>query len=443
MHILRIVLVGIITVLAAAGCQDMPMPGALTEQLNQGKELLGLTTATPTSAASTPQPQLTVESTQGIVVPVQPTLTIWLPPEFDPQSASASSQLINSRLIEFQNQNPGIQINMRIKAAEGPGGALDMLRTASKAAPLALPSLVLLNRNSFLTAVEEELVFPISGDSTDTSSDWYAYAEELRLVNGIQFGYPFAGDAMLLVHRPGVIEKENLTNWEDILASSTVLLFPAADNRAMLTLDLYLSQAGSLFNENEQVSLDSDMMQTVLNLHQSGAESELFPYWLSQFDNDMQTWKAYQDRQGDIVVGWISQYLNELPADSSAISLPGMTGIPFSLADGWVFAISEPDADKQGLANQLAEFMVDPAFLAKFTMSAGYLPVRPSTTAAFTDQIVQNLLEETAVNALLVPDNQIFEVISPELRDAVLSIIKQQADVDNALETLLNNISAQ
>lgn len=133
-----------------------------------------------------------------------------------------------------------------------------------------------------------------------------------------------------------LLKKRTLPNWEDILASSTVLLFPAADNRAMLTLDLYLSQAGSLFNENEQVSLDNDMMQTV-NLHQSGAESELFPYWLSQFDTHLRPGKPIQDRQGDIVVGWISQYLNELPADSSAISLPGMTGIPFSLADGELY----------------------------------------------------------------------------------------------------------
>lgn len=47
---------------------------------------------------------------------------------------------------------------MRIKAAEGPGGALDMLGTTGKLHSGAAFTGVL-NRNSFLTAVEEELVF--------------------------------------------------------------------------------------------------------------------------------------------------------------------------------------------------------------------------------------------------------------------------------------------
>lgn len=74
----------------------------------------------------------------------------------------------------------------------------------------------------------------------------------------------------------------------------------------------------------------------------------------------------------------------------------------------------------RGLLNQVMNSWLTRLFLAKFTMSSGFSFrfARP-TTAAFTDQIVQNLLEETAVNTLLVPDNQIFEVISPELRDAV------------------------
>ncbi len=429
-------------ILAAAGCQDIQMPTGILDQINAGKDFLGLQTETPTSTTSTVQPQLTPEATLAIEIPVQPVLTLWLPPEFDPQSGSASGQLLSSRIAEFQKQNSGIQVNTRIKATEGVGGSLDMLRTASKAAPLALPSLVLLKRASFEQAVEEQLIIPVPAEEEgDTDPDWYPYAKAMGLVNEIQHGYPFIGDAMILVHRPVEIERDSLSSWTDILEINSPLLFPAADERALLTLGLYLSKAGSLYDENQRLTLDEEVMRSVLTVYQNGSEKEIFPYWLSQFDDDNQTWKAYHDDQGDVVVTWTSLYLNELPVDSSAVPLRGIENQPFTLADGWVWAISEPDVEQQELATQMAQFLVEPSFLAKFTISAGYLPVRPSTTSAVTDQIIQNLLEDTASNAMLIPGNGIFDSFTMNLRDAILSIIKEQTDSNSALELLLRTTS--
>jgi len=444
MRMHKILLIGMMIILAAGGCQDIQIPTGVLDQIDAGKDLLGLQTDTPTSPINTEQPQLTVETTPEIEILIQPVLTLWLPPEFDPQSGSASGQLLSSHIAEFQKQNPGIQVISRIKAVEGVGGALDMLRTASKAAPLALPSLVLLQRSSFEKAAEEQLISPLpNNDAGESDHDWYPYAKAMGMISETPFGYPFAGDAMILVHRPSAIERDSLSSWDDIFEANSVLLFPVADIRQLLTLGFYLSKARTLVDENNLLTLDEEVMRSVLSLYQDGSANEIFPYWLSQFDNDMQTWKAYQDQQGDLVVTWISLYLNELPADSSAVPLRGIENKPFTLADGWVWALSEPDVEQHATATQLARFLVEPAFLAKFTVSAGYLPVRPSTTGAITDRIVQNLLEDTASNALIIPGNGTYDSFTLNLRDSILSIIKEQADSNSALELLLRTTSQQ
>ena len=69
-----------------------------------------------------------------------------LPPQFDPASEAGENRVLQLRLEEFVSRRPDIQIETRIKSAEGPGGLLDWLATASAAAPIALPDLVALPR---------------------------------------------------------------------------------------------------------------------------------------------------------------------------------------------------------------------------------------------------------------------------------------------------------
>jgi len=101
----------------------------------------GLVTATGTEPASSPTPASDANH-----------LILWLPPEFDPHSGTPAGDLLNERLDAFINAHPGLTIEVRIKAVNGPGGLLDSLATTSAAAPAAIPSLVALPRGELETA---------------------------------------------------------------------------------------------------------------------------------------------------------------------------------------------------------------------------------------------------------------------------------------------------
>ena len=85
----------------------------------------------------------------------------------------------------------------------GQGGLLDALTATNAAAPGALPSLILLNRQDMETAALKGLILPLD-DMTAVmgSTDWYPYAQDLARLQGSIFGLPFAGDALALVYRP-------------------------------------------------------------------------------------------------------------------------------------------------------------------------------------------------------------------------------------------------
>ena len=66
---------------------------------------------------------------------------IWLPPQFDPRSGTPAAKILKNHLDLFIALNPGVQIEVRIKAEDGPGGLLDSLGSTNVAAPLALLAL--------------------------------------------------------------------------------------------------------------------------------------------------------------------------------------------------------------------------------------------------------------------------------------------------------------
>ena len=113
------------------------------------------TTVPTTGAVSSGQPTA-IDTEQTNVL----TLTIWLPPQFDPAGGTAASSILADRLAEYNRQNRQIQIETRIKADEGLGGMLDSLLTAQQAAPLALPDFVLLP-SGLLPAVAESGIIQI------------------------------------------------------------------------------------------------------------------------------------------------------------------------------------------------------------------------------------------------------------------------------------------
>jgi len=391
-------------------------------------------TETPTAAATTPALTEATPVPQATpTAPVDPNMiTIWLPPQFDPSLDTPAGQALRARLEAFVDANPGVQMQVRLKALDGPGGLLESLAAASVAAPAAMPSLIALPRSDLETAALKGLVLPVDSLSAfPKEADWYPYARQLVEIQGATFGIPFGGDALLMVYRPSRMGTAPAT-WEALLGLGHPVAFTAADPQAMLTLNLYMMLDGVVADEQNRPMLQPDVLARALKLYSDGAQPGVFPYSLSQIQTDRQAWQAYEDQLGQWLVTWSSLYLSELPPESAAAVLPSLEDNSLSLATGWVWALSDPNPERRETAMRLAEFLSDPVFLSQWNAGLGLLPTTPSVLAQWPNASLKPLLEDVARTAQVRPMNDVMAGLAPALEAATLQVIKRESDAGQA-----------
>jgi len=370
------------------------------------------------------------------------TLRIWVPPQFDPASDTPEGALFQARLDEFTARKPNVNIEIRVKNVDGFGGILDTLTTASAAAPLALPDLVALPRHGLETAASQGVLHPFDGLTTILDApDWYDFARQLSHFQNAVFGLPFAGDALVLAYRSEIVEQPPVS-WAESLVYTTTLAFPAADPQALYTLLNYQSTGAALQDENEQPTLNAVLLTEVMTYYQQASATELMPFWLTQYETDIQAWEAYTERQADMAITWASQYFQTALADTSAAPVPTFDGNRFTLADGWVWALTTHDPDRQLLATQLAEFLTTSEYLSSWTAAAGMIPPRPSALENWMHIPSQTLVSQIAPAAQLLPSLDIVLTLGPALQQATVSVLKAEADPSTAAEIAVGKLTS-
>ncbi len=395
-----------------------------------------------TSPAPTLSPGLTATpllSTPGLAPTEQPAarlIRIWLPPQLDPSNGTPEGNLLKARLDEFSAAHPGLRLEVRVKAESGPAGLLESLAATRQAAPSALPDLIALRYQDMASAALKGLIHPLDNlTGVLTSADWYDYAQQLAQLQDTTFGLPFAGDTLVLVYRPSA-SGDLQPNWDLIQASQVVLAFPAADPQALVTLALYQSAGGSLIDSQSHPTLDPQILSEVLAFYQNGG----FSASVAQYASDDQAWQAFRAGRADAIITWASNYLHKAPVDSAALPLPGLRGSPYSLADGWVWAVAAPYPAQQTSAVELAEYLVENQFLGAWTFALGYLPPRPSALALWKNENLRLLVRNAGTSAQLIPPTQITSILAPLLRSAVLQVVNNQASPSEAAQAAFEKL---
>jgi multiple sugar transport system substrate-binding protein len=244
----------------------------------------------------------------------------------------------------------------------------------------------------------------------------------------------------VMAYRPDV-QPEPPVDWATSLALTTTLTFPAADPNAYYTFAQYQSLNAPLLDENQQPFLDVVQLTQVLSYYQQASTTELMPFWLTQFENDTQSWEAYEDSEAEMAITWASRYLQTSTIESSAFLPPTHDGRAFTLADGWVWAMTTNNPDRQLLTAQLAEFLTTGEYLGSWTAAAGLIPPRPSATAAWVSQPAQELVNLVAPSAQLIPSLDLVVLTGPVLQQATVSVLKAEADPTTAAEAALEKLN--
>ena len=361
-------------------------------------------------------------------------LRLWLPPQFDPNSGTPAGNLLKQQLAAFSQRRPDLQVEVRIKALDGPGGLLDSLTTASAAAPMALPDVVALPRPDLETAALKGLLHPFDGLTPAMDDpDWYDYARQLGRLQNSTFGLPFAGDALLLAYYTAQVPKPP-ADWGSVLQMNTPLAFPAADPQSLFTLAQYQAAGGVVRDDQGRPYLDPAALEKVLRFYLEASKSGAMPVWLTQLQNDDQAWGAFTDRRASMVVTWNSRYLSQVITNTNAAPLPTENGKAFTLATGWVWSLASSQSDRLEMGAQLAEFLTDTTFLAPWTQAAGYLPPRPSSLDAWTNKDQQLMIRQIVLSASLYPSADVITGLGPPLQQAVIQVLKQQVDPQTAAQ---------
>jgi multiple sugar transport system substrate-binding protein len=407
----------------------------------------------PTVTTPSPQATLAVDTQIPLTAEVTPTveqptptqagptvLRLWLPPQFDPNSGTAAGKLLKQQLDTFSQRRPNQQVEVRIKALDGPGGLLDSLTNASAAAPLALPDVVALPRPALETAALKGLLHPFDGlTPAMDDSDWYDYARQLGRLQNSTFGLPFAGDAMMLVYYTNQVPKPP-ADWGSVLGLTTPLAFPAADPQSLFTLAQYQAVGGVVRDDQGRPFLDPAALEKVLRFYLDASKSGVMPVWLTQLQNDDQVWEAFKERRAGMAIAWNSNYFSQVITNTNAAPLPTENGKAFTLATGWVWALASSQPDRQEMGAQLAEFLTDTTFLAPWTQAAGYLPPRPSSLDAWTNKDQQLMVRQIVLSASLYPSADVITSLGPPIQQAIIQVLKQQADPQAAAQQAASSL---
>jgi multiple sugar transport system substrate-binding protein len=405
--------------LGFSGCGNLP-PILATPQPASPSPAAPTRTITPTS------PALPVK-TDGPRI-----LRLWLPSQFSPAAETQAAQLLQSRLDEFLNRRPGLQIEVRVKPDTGAGGLLDALLVTDAAAPQVMPDLVALSRTDLESAALKGLLHPFDGLTLALDDpDWYPYAFQMAHIQNTIYGIPFAGDGLILVGYADPLPK----TWDEL--DDGTFLFPAASPQAYVSMALYLSAGGNLINEQGRPMLDEEVMAEVLSFYAQTVADENLSSTVTTLQDDAAVWQAFKEQRSNLVATWTSRYLADGTITAQLGPLPGLQPAPqekseaswsgsVSLARGYAWALAGSNLENQAVAVELAEFLSASDFQTEWTEAARVLPTRPTVLSSWEDARLRLELMQVAESAQLIPGNDLTVAVGPLFQTAIAAVLASE-----------------
>jgi multiple sugar transport system substrate-binding protein len=408
-RILRIVCYGLLILLA--GCSSLPSFDS--DWINN---ILYTPTPAPSPAAtSTPRATPVTSSTGQPAISSPTVLRIWIPPQFNPNTNNPAATLLKQRLASFEAQHPELEIDVRIKADDGEADLLNSLAITSMAAPSALPDLIALPRPALEEAAQKGLVRPLDDFSVELqNTDLYPYAGDLAKVNGTPYGIPFAGDALVIIYRPDLVW---IKTWDDILLSEGKLIFAGADPQAKAGLALYMSAGGDVLDGQGHPMLDQEILTQVLELFSKGRAAALFPAAAANISTMDQTLQEYRTRRADMAIVRFSDY--RAAQDGLVQPLMGLKEGHYTLATGWMWALTGQNAENKELSTELVSFLTADDFLSQWIQESGYLPTQRSFIDQGADSPVPAVIEAMQAG----PSSETVLALGPAMQDALVRVL--------------------
>ncbi len=410
---------------------DTENPLISTEETGTAEVIATATTAASEIAAETQE--FTVEQSE---------LVVWVPEEFSILEETSASIIFQQRIEEFERENPGIVVVVRVKASNGSGSILDSLRNTKAAATTALPQVALLSRADMEDAVSLGLLLPIEDFfSSENPTTYFQFAHEIAELDGIRFGLPFAGDALVGIANSSFSDLD-FASWDEVRAKKVPLYFAANSPQATFFISQYLSTGGKLLDEQGHASFTDENLLTVLDSFEQSVRDKIYQEDFSTLNTGEDVWSLLEDGTAKWEINWYSKVNQSDLSGLQVFQIPSAGEESYTSAKGWLWVIVNKEEDVDETVTGFITFFSDAQFLADFTQASGYLPVLPASLNLYEDADMVERLSNILAAAHALPENELVLELGPVFRDTTLMVLSQDYTNQEILATTQSQIEA-
>ena len=425
--------------LSSIGLKTNQQQEAESEEIIQDLKKTSVTTIETFPAEQTPNAEKLTETPEP--TPTIYKIELWVPPVFDMDQNTNAGKALETIIDQYTKENPNININVRVKAVSGDSSMINTLTSANHIAKDVLPSVAFVSRSDMEIAVQRNLLQPIDTSLFNDTSSWYDFAKQSASVDSVVYGIPVFGDGLVLTYKPSKIGPD-LEDWHDILSRGMPIGFAPSSSTSMFGLFIYLSIGGKLTNDQGQPYLDQQKLVETLNFFLSGGQNGAFPPSIAQLVDQGQVWQRFNDGTMSMIISQFSSFRHYQSAEIAVRTLPLAEGITeYPLIDTLNLVIVEDDPVVQPEAVRFAEYLSDLDINDMLSVSAGYLPVRKGDHSAWKSDAQFGTIQTMCESSTLAPNNQIINKLVPLINNAVVQVIKNQMNPENAANEALSGLN--
>jgi multiple sugar transport system substrate-binding protein len=400
----------------------------------------GLREATPseTEVSTLETPSLQIQNTPQVNNQVR-TLILWVPPQFEPSETNPAGLMLDKRLRDFEAVHPDLKVELRVKNLTGESSLLNSLAATAAAAPEALPGLILLNRTDMEVAALKSLIFPIPSRAAEYNSpDWFSFTTDMATTQGVQYGLPLFADPFVMAYSTKTVSFPPAT-WQEVSSQASPMAVNLDDPSALLPFAIYLSVGGTLTDKAGKTILDPDALTRTYQVIFNGSDTNAFPTWLVDLRSPDGAWEALQQGQATYALTWASQALRGTEDGFSFSPIPGSSTIPVGFVDGWLLCITNPTAELSTYDFLLADYLIEPEFLARWSKISGYIPAQRTVLDKWQNISIAETLAKVADQSLVIPDIRVQQTTGKILSQFTLSLIRRQT---SPMQAVVDSLSA-
>jgi ABC-type glycerol-3-phosphate transport system substrate-binding protein len=390
-------------------------------------------TATPTDSPTLTAPENTPENIL--------TLSVWLPELLAPGNNQAATLVLTQQIDNFRATQPDVLVQTRLKRAEGKGGVIATMLSASEVAPASLPDLTLIRRQDLRLAVQAGLAQPLDGRlAAAVTSDLYTAALRLGQVNGKLFALPYTLEVLHIAYRRPTT---NFAYFENVIDAGRRLVMPLGQVNGMSDVFLvqYLAAGGSMVNGNLG-PLNVDALQTVLEFYEQTVAAGVIDTSVLNYPTPEDYQAGLLDERIQAAVVTSKMYL-DLLADGQELEtspLPVDSGLPTTSIDGWMWLLTAKSPDRQQAALRFLQWMFDSERQAAYTRAIAMLPSTQSAMSSWGNASYTDFVDSILVNAVLPLDDNEGNSSARILQNALIAVISGETTAEEIVQDVADQI---